>query len=160
MRETPEFTNKNKTLANNKPELIETLQKNTLEGIKKIFNFEEKETANFERITEQGESNYVLYIVEQWSKLKLIKDWKESIIDLPVDSVIWESTFLQYLKWEEVTSANASVEIQWKYLQISFDNFKKELNNLSKEEQGIIISYFRELENMRKGKTKQVHPKS
>ena len=160
MRETPEFTNKNKTLANNKPELIETLQKNTLEEIKKIFNFEEKETANFERITEQGKSNYVLYIVEQWSKLKLIKDWKESIINLPVDSVIWESTFLQYLKWEEVTNANASVEIQWKYLQISFDNFKKELNSLPREEQGIIISYFRELENMRKGKTKQVHPKS
>ena len=160
MRETPEFTNKNKTLANNKPELIETLQKNTLEEIKKIFNFEEKETANFERITEQGKSNYVLYIVEQWSKLKLIKDWKESIIDLPVDSVIWESTFLQYLKWEEVTNANASVEIQWKYLQISFDKFKQELDNFSKEEQGIIISYFKELENMRKGKTKQVHPKS
>jgi len=144
---------------NKKTEINETLQGNILDFIKEL-GFEQKETSNFERITEQWKDNYILYIVEQWSNLKLIKDWKESIIELPVESVIWESTFLQYFNWEKITSANASVEIKWKYLQVSFKNFITKFDKLSKEEQKKVISYFKELENQRKWKTKQVHPKN
>ena len=143
---------------NKKNEINETLQENMLDFIKKL-GFEQKETINFKRITEQWKDNYILYIVEQWSDLKLIKDWKESIIKLPVESVIWESTFLQYFHWEKITSANASVEIKWKYLKVSFKNFITKFDKLSKEEQKKVISYFKELENQRKWKTKQVHPK-
>jgi len=71
-----------------KSELTETLHENILAFIKKL-GFEQKEATNFEQITEQWKDNYTLYIVEQWSKLRLLKDWWESIIELPVCSVIW-----------------------------------------------------------------------
>ncbi len=150
----------NEKTTKEKNELTETLQKNILEDIIKKLGFEQKETTNFEKVTEQWKSNYTLYIVEKWSKLKLIKDGKESIIDLPVDSIIWESTFLQYLKWEKITNANASVEIQWKYLQISFEKIKFKLKTGSEKKEKTVISYFKEIENQRRWKTKQVHNKN
>ncbi len=141
-------------------ELSNILQKDILEDIIKKIRFEQKESAAFKQITKQWESNDVLYIAEKWSKLKLTKNWKESIIELPNDSIIWESTFLQYYRWKEITNANASVEIQWKYLQISFKNFQRELKTKSEKKERLVISYFEDLENNRKWKTKQVHNKN
>ena len=51
-------------------ELNETMGENIIDFTKSL-GFEQKETTKFKQITEQWKSNYTLYIVEKWAKLKL-----------------------------------------------------------------------------------------
>lgn len=115
----------------------------------------EKVSENFERKIEQGWKNVALYIFAKWSEFKLVKDWKETVISLSDDSVIGETTLLQYLDLKE-TKATASVEIKWKYYEISFKEFKNKFDNLPDKDKEALISFLKELENKRKWKTKVV----
>lgn len=68
-----------------------------IKALIKSFEMKEKVSENFERKIEQGWKNVALYIFAKWSEFKLVKDWKETFIPLSDDSVIGETTLLQYL---------------------------------------------------------------
>jgi len=85
----------------------------------------------------------------------LIKDGKETEISLDKNTIIWETTLLQYLNLKK-TSATASIDVKWKYYQISFQKFKGKFQTLSKEEQNKIVNKLKELESKRIWKTKPI----
>ena len=120
-----------------------------------IFQMDEKNTSEYKRLINQWEENDTFYIFVESSKFKLIKDGKETEISLDKNTIIWETTLLQYLNWKK-TSATASIDIKWKYYQISFEKFKKKFQTLSKEEQNKIISKLKEIESKRIWKTKPI----
>jgi len=135
--------------------LLEDLENNFEEYLIKRFQMEEKETQNFTRLINQWDENDTFYILDKWSEFKLIKNWQETTIKLNKPSIIWETTLLQYLNWQK-TSATASVEVKWRYYQISFEKFKKTFEKLDKNEQQSIIKLLKELEEKRKWKTKPI----
>lgn len=137
-------------------ELVETMDEQQMIN-KLVSNFwmEEKESLSLKKIITQWEENNKFYILEAWSSFKLIKDWVETEIPLSKDSVMWESTLLQYLDGEK-TSANASIEVKWKYYVVPFSKLKDKFKKLSNEDKNIITTFLEELENKRKWKTKPV----
>ena len=136
-------------------ELSEILKNNFEEYLIKRFQMEEKETQNFTRLINQWDKNDTFYILDKWSEFKLIKNWQETTIKLDKPSIMWETTLLQYLNWQK-TSATASVEVKWRYYQISFEKFKETFEKLDKNEQQSIIKLLKELEEKRKWKTKPI----
>jgi len=125
---------------------------NIIADLKSVM--EEKEAIKeYKELTKQWAENDTLYIIPAWTKFKLIKDWKETEIEVSKDSINWESTFLAYLEGKKIP-ANASTQVLWKYFEISFDKLKNELQKNGKIK--LIKRFFQELENKRKWKTEIV----
>jgi len=143
------------TNSNSTSDLLESFEKDPISTLVKNFSMEQKETSDFEKIISQWETNDTFYIFPAKTTFKLLKDGNETEITLNEPTIIWETTLLQYLNWQK-TSASASIEVKWKYYQISFEDFRKQFEKLSSQEQKIIKIYFKELENKRKGKTEVV----
>ena len=149
------FENPGKKWLNQDLELLENFDENeVVEFLKSLSFVEEKEAKMEEVLTEQWEKNDILYIISDDSELTLIKDGVETKLTLAKNSIVGESTFLQYYNWEE-TEANAFVIIKWKYYKLPFSLLKEELDTNPNKD--IILSYFKQLENNRKNKTEQIH---
>ena len=135
----------------NQPENTNNLVQELIE----LFDMKEKYAENFEKLTTQWEKNDKFYILGANSIFKLVKNWFESIIPLDKDTIIWETTLLEFLEWKE-NSATATVEVKWKYYYTLFKNFKEKFKKLPKNKQEEIIKKLKELEAKRLNKVKPV----
>ena len=153
--ETTTNTNERKVIPSTPYETVKLFrEKPEEELIRNLMSWmEKKEVPTFEILTIQWESNDKLYIIEKGS-FKLIKDGKETEIEINEPTIIWESTFLKFLEGNSNFPANATVEVKWTYYEISFKKLKEELDKSTDKAQ--ILEMFRRLENNRKWKTKPV----
>ena len=70
---------------------------------------EGKNTKEYKRLINQWEKNDTFYIFVEGSKFKLIKDGKETEISLDKNTIIWETTLLQYLNWKKRSNSKKCV---------------------------------------------------
>ena len=100
---------------------------NIIADLKSVM--EEKEAIKeYKELTKQWAENDTLYIIPAWTKFKLIKDWKETEIEVSKDSINWESTFLAYLEGKKIPAneVHKCYENILKFLLINLKmNYKK-----------------------------------
>ncbi len=85
-------------------------------------------------LTVEGRTNNYVYIISPGSKIVIQRWWKTKQFELSSSTIIWERSFLKNKLFNQESIANATIKlVSWKAYKIDFDNFDKELDNISEQ---------------------------